>query len=88
MLTVQLQVSGVCLRMSDSFLDLYSGDNAVMMSELLYWCYTVRQHSGIGWKSKAVLSIETSMALLLNAVNIPARCICLRHVHADTQIAI
>ena len=51
---------------SDSF--LYSGDDAAMMSELLHWCYTARQYSGVGLKSEAVLSVGTLMALLLNAV--------------------
>ena len=50
--------------MSDSF--LYSFYDAVMMSELLNWCYAVRQPSGIGLKSEAVLSVGTSMALLVN----------------------
>ena len=30
------------------------------MSELLHWCYAVRQHSGIGSKSEAVLSVGLS----------------------------
>ena len=47
---------------------VYSGDDAVMMSELLHWYYAARQYSGIGSKSKAVLSVGTSMALLLNVV--------------------
>ena len=47
--------------MSDSF--LYSGDDAVMMSELQYCHVAVRQHSNIRSESEALLSVGTSMAL-------------------------
>ena len=47
--------------MSDSF--LYSGDDAVMMSELQHCHVAVRECSGISSDSKAGLSVGTSMAL-------------------------
>ena len=47
--------------MSDSF--LYSGDDAVMMSELQDYHVATRQHSSVSSESKARLSVGTSMAL-------------------------
>ena len=46
--------------MSDRF--LYSGDDAVMMSELQHCHVPARQCSGIGSESKAGLSVRTSLA--------------------------
>ena len=43
--------------MYDSF--LYSGDDAVMMSELQPCCVAVREHSSVRSESKAGLSVRT-----------------------------
>ena len=47
--------------MSDSF--LYSGDDAVMMSELQHCCIAESEHSGVSSESEAGLSVGISMAL-------------------------
>ena len=47
--------------MSDSF--LYSGDDAVMMSELQHCCVASKKHSGISSESETGLSVGTAMAL-------------------------
>ena len=61
--------------MSDSF--FYSGDNVAMMSELEHCYIAVRQHSGIGFDSKARLSAGTSMALAPECgLTFPWKCMC------------
>ena len=61
--------------MSDSF--LYSGDDTVMMSELQLCCVAAGQHRGVGSKSKAVLSVGTSMALAPECgLKFPQKCTC------------
>ena len=47
--------------MSDTF--LYSGNDAVMMSELQRCHVAARHHSGVGSESEAGLSVGTSVAL-------------------------
>ena len=61
--------------MSDSF--LYSGDDAVMMSELQPCCVAAREHCGVSSESKAGLSVGTSMALAPEcSLTFPRKCTC------------
>ena len=61
--------------MSDSF--LYSGDDAVMMSELQHCRVAVRECSGISSESKAGLSVGTSLALAPECgLTFPQKCTC------------
>ena len=61
--------------MSDSF--LYSGDDAVMMSELQRCCVAVMERSGVSSESEVVLSIGTSMALAPGCgLTFPWKCRC------------
>ena len=57
--------------MSDSF--LYSGDDAVMMSELQYCHVAVGQHSGMSSERETGLSVGTSMALSAECRNVHAK---------------
>ena len=73
--------------MSESF--LYSGDDAVMMSELQHSHVTARQHSSISSHSEAGLSVGTSVALVPKCgLTFPQKCTCYRHVCEFTQIPI
>ena len=54
-------VSGACSAMSDTL--LYSGDDAVMMSELQHCHVAVKECNGVSSESEAGLSVGTSMAL-------------------------
>ena len=61
--------------MSDSF--LYSGDDAVMMSELQHYCVAVRECSGVSSGSEAGLSVGTSLALAPEfGLTFPWKCTC------------
>ena len=61
--------------MSDSL--LYSGDDAVMMSELQRCCVAVRECSGVSSESKAGLSMGTSLALAPECgLTFPWKCTC------------
>ena len=68
--------------MSDSF--LYSGDDAVMMSDLQHCHVAVGQHSGMSSERETGLSVGTSMALSAECRNVHAKGIAL----AFTQIHI
>ena len=61
--------------MSDSF--LYSGDEAVMMSELQHCRVVARECSGISSESEAGLSVVTSIALAPECgLTFPWKCTC------------
>ena len=61
--------------MSDSF--LYSGDDAVMMSELQRCCVAARECSGVSSESEAGLSVGTSLALAPEcSLTFPQKCTC------------
>ena len=61
--------------MSDSF--LYSGDDALMMSELQHCHVDARECSGISSEREAGLSVGTSMALTLEcSLTFPQKCMC------------
>ena len=61
--------------MSDSF--LYSGDDAVMMSELQHCCVAARECSGVSSERETVLSVGTSLALAPEySLTFPQKCTC------------
>ena len=61
--------------MSDSF--LYSGDDAMMMSELQRCHVAARECSGVSSESEAGLSVGTSLALAPECgLTFPWKCTC------------
>ena len=61
--------------MPDSF--LYSGDDAVMKSELQHCRVAARECSGVSSESKAGLSVGTSLALAPECgLTFPQKCTC------------